>query len=238
MARRAADEIGELAGRRPGCVLALPTGRTPVPLYDEMARRAEDGRLDLDDATVFLLDEYVGLSPEDGACNLSFLERHLLARLSVGVVVCPDGRVAKPEAEAATYEATIAAVGGLDLAVLGIGGNGHVGLNEPGTPANSRTRVATLALSSRRGLAWAFGGRVRDVPRAGYTLGLGTIMEARALLLLATGEAKARVLRRALAGPVTERVPASLLRGHPRLLVIVDEAAASLLPPSLETEGA
>ena len=238
MARRAADEVGELARCRPQCVLALATGRTPVALYEEMGRRAEDGRLDLDEATVFLLDEYVGPSPEDEGSNLSFLERHLLARLSIGLVVCPDGQAANPEAEAAAYESTIAGVGGLDLAVLGIGRNGHVGLNEPGTPADSRTRVAQLAPASRRDLAWAFGGRVRDVPRAGYTLGLGTIMEARAILLLATGEAKARVLRRALAGPVTEAVPASLLRWHPRLLVIVDEAAASLLPPSLNTEEA
>jgi glucosamine-6-phosphate deaminase len=236
--RRAADEIGDLARRRPECVLALPTGRTPIALYEEMARRAEDGRLDLDQATVFLLDEYVGLSPEDEASNLSFLERHLLDRVAVGTVICPDGRLANTEAEASTYEATIIDAGGLDLAVLGIGGNGHIGLNEPGTPPDSRTRVAALTPSSRRDLAWAFGGRVRDVPKAGYTLGLGTIMEARALLLLATGETKARVLRRALAGPLTERVPASLLRRHPRLLVIVDEAAASLLPPSLETEGA
>jgi len=238
MARRAADEIGELARRRPRCVLALPAGRTSVALYEEMGRRENDRRLDLGQATVFLLDEYVGLLPEDEVTNLSFLERHLLARLPVGLVVCPDGGAANPEAEAAAYEAAIAGVGGLDLAVLGIGGNGHVGLNEPGTPPDSRTRVAQLAPSSRRDLAWAFGGRTRNVPRAGYTLGLGTILEARSLLLLATGEAKARILRHALAGPVTEAVPASLLRRHQRLLVIVDEAAASLLPPSLKTEEA
>lgn len=236
MARLAADKIGELARRRPECVLALPTGHTPLPLYEEMAQRAEDGRLDLGEATVFLLDEYVGLPPEHEASNLSFLERHLLDRVQVGTVICPDGRVADPDAETATYEATIAVVGGLDLAVLGIGRNGHIGLNEPGSPADSRTRVVELTLSSRRNLAWGFGGRVRDVPRTGYTLGLGTIMEARALLLLATGEAKARILRRALAGPVTEKVPTSLLRRHASLLVVADEAAASLLPASLDVE--
>ena len=238
MARRAADEIAGLVRRRPQCVLALPAGRTPIPLYEEMVRRGEVGRLDLGETTVFLLDEYTGLSPEHEASNLSFLERHLLARLPVGLVICPDGRLADTEAEAATYEGAVTGVGGLDLAVLGIGGNGHVGLNEPGTPPDSRTRVAELSPSSRRDLAWAFGGRLRDVPRAGYTLGLGMIMEAQALLLLATGEAKARIMRRALAGPLTEAVPASLLRRHPSLLVIVDDAAASLLPPSLEAEGA
>jgi glucosamine-6-phosphate deaminase len=236
MGRLAADEIGDLARRLPECVLALPTGHTPVALYEEMARRAEDGRLDLGEATVFLLDEYVGLSPEHEASNLSFLDRHLLSSVPVGTVICPDGRVADPDAETATYEATIGGVGGLDLAVLGIGRNGHIGLNEPGTPEDSRTRVAELTPSSRRDLAWGFGGRVRDVPKTGYTLGLGTIMEARALLLLATGEAKARILRRALTGSVTEKVPASLLRRHPSLLVMADEAAASLLPDSLEAE--
>ncbi len=237
MARLAADEIGELASRRPECVVALPTGRTPLSLYEEMAKRAENGHLDLGEATVFLLDEYVGLPPEHEASNLSFLQRHLLNRVPVGTVICPDGRVADPEAETATYEATIAGVGGLDLAVLGIGRNGHIGLNEPGASVDSRTRVVELTLSSRRDLAWGFGGRVRDVPKTGYTLGLGTVLEARALLLLATGESKARILRRALAGPMTENVPASLLRRHARLVVIADEAAASLLPDSLEAEG-
>jgi glucosamine-6-phosphate deaminase len=235
MACRAADEIEALARRRPQCLLALPTGRTPIELYEEMRRRAHDGRLDLTQATVALLDEYVGLSPEDGGSNLSFLKRHLLAHVPVRTVLYPNGRAADPEAEAARYEAAIAEAGGLDLAVLGIGSNGHVGLNEPGAPPDSRTRVAKLTSSSRRDLAWAFGGQVSDVPRAGYTLGLGTITEARALLLLATGEGKAHILRRALMGPVTEAVPASLLRRHPRLLVIADEAAASLLPPSLGT---
>ena len=228
LGRRAADRLADLLARRPAAVLALPTGRSPLPLYEEVTRRARKGLIDLTSTTIFALDEYRGLFRHDASSCFSFLRRHLLAGVRVGRVFAFDGQAADPAAECRRYESALAEAGGLDLAVLGIGRNGHLALNEPGSPFDSRTRPVSLADETRADQAWLFDDPSR-LPRGGLTMGLGTLMEARAVLLLASGAAKADILSIALTGPVTESVPASVLQRHTRVTVIAEEAAAPRL---------
>ncbi len=228
MGRRAADHLADLLARRPNAVLALPTGRTPLPFYKELARRAKEGLIDLSDATVFCLDEYRGLFRHNAESCFSFLRRHLLAHAQVGRLFAFDGQAPDPDAECRQYESTLAALGGLDLAVLGIGRNGHLALNEPGSPLDSRTRLVSLTEETRADQVWLFG-HLSRVPKQGFTMGLGTLMEAKSVLLLVSGADKADILAMALTGPVTEAVPASVLQRRPHLTLIADEAAAARL---------
>lgn len=228
MGSRAAERLAELVARKPEAVLALPSGRTPLPLYEELGRRHPDGRVDLSEVTVFCLDEYRGLPHQSEESYVAFLQRNLLSKVKVGCLFAFDGQAPDTTLECQMYEAALADASGLDLAVLGIGRNGHLALNEPGSPFDSRTRLVSLTEETRADQAWLFGDPSR-VPREGLTLGLGTLLNARAILLLASGRAKADILSVALAGPVTEAVPASALQRHPQVTVIADETATSLL---------
>ncbi len=228
LARRAADCIVDLVAARPDAVLALPTGRTPLGMYPELVDRVRGGQADLSLVTVFALDEFAGVPHQHPASNSSYLVRNLLAHAPVARAFSLDGTPSDYDEECRAYEAAIAEAGGIDLAVLGIGRSGHVGFNEPGSAFDSRTRRVKLRPESREDLTWAFPDS-RSAPGYGLTMGLGTIMAARAILLLATGERKAQILARALRGRPTPRVPASVLQRHPRLIVIADNAAAALL---------
>lgn len=224
--------VAELVSDRPGAVLGLATGSSPLPVYRELARRHAAGRLSLAGARAFLLDEYIGLPEGHPQAYRSFvareLERHV--DLAPGAVRGPDVRATGPAllAACAGYEAAIAEAGGVDLQLLGIGVDGHIGFNEPGSSLASRTRIKTLTDRTRADNARFFAS-AEEVPRHVLTQGVGTILEARHLVLLAFGAAKAEAVARAVEGPVTAMVPGSALQLHPHATVVVDEPAAARL---------
>ncbi len=234
-ARAAAEAVAlflaECLYEDPSLVMGLPTGRTPVPMYRALVTLHRQGRADFSRATTFNLDEFVGLPISHRGSYHAFMTRHLFAHVNLDAsrTHLPDGMSAHPRAAAAAYDAAIAAAGGLDLVVLGIGANGHIGFNEPAAQLPAATNVVTLRPSSRRGNAKGFGGDASRVPKRAISMGVGTILSARHVLLMATGVEKAAIVAKALRGPVTTRVPASLLQLHPRAVVVLDKAAASLI---------
>jgi glucosamine-6-phosphate deaminase len=207
-------------------VLGLATGRTPLQLYQELIVR----KLDWRQVRTFNLDEYVGLPPEHPQSLHSVMWANLFQHVNIdrANVHLPDGQAGDIPAHCAAYEAAIRAAGGIDVQVLGIGTDGHIGFNEPMSSLASRTRIKTLTGQTRRDNATAFGGEAR-VPRHVITMGIGTIMDARQVVLLAFGEAKARAIAAAVEGPVAAITPASALQLHPVVKVCLDEPAARLL---------
>lgn len=218
--RQAADLVQNLLSAKPEAVFALPTGRTPTALYTELARR----RLDFRQARAFNLDEYVGLASDHPESFASYMEQNFFQHVQFGHRRIPNGLAADLAAEAADYEAAIQAAGGLDLAILGVGEDGHIAFNEPSSSLASRTRVQALHSSTRQANLSSFPSG--EVPTHGLTMGVGTILEARHCLLLATGERKAGILRKVIEGPVSSMVPASALQLHARATVLIDESAA------------
>ena len=228
LARAAADRVVGVVDRSPSATLAFPTGSTPLGLFEELVRRIRAGEADFSRAVFFCLDEYLGLSQEDPNSLTGWLFREFFvpAGIEPSQVHTVPSEAADPVREAAAYERALADAGGLDLAVLGIGGNGHVAFNEPGSALDSRTRVIDLAPESREQAAAYWAGTF-PAPTQAMTMGVATLLDARAIVLIASGEAKADVLRQALRGPISPAVPASLLRTQPeKLTVIIDDAAA------------
>ena len=230
VARVAADRIADVVRRRPDAVLGLATGSSPLGTYAELARRVAAGSLDLSRARGFALDEYVRIPADHPESYAAVVEREVTRplRMDPARVRVPDGRAADLDAAAADYEEAIATAGGIDLQLLGIGANGHIGFNEPTSSFASRTRVKTLAPRTRADNARFFGSP-GEVPVHCLTQGLGTILEARELLLVAQGEAKAAAVAAAVEGPLTSMCPGSALQLHPRATVVVDAAAAGRL---------
>ena len=223
--------IAELVAKHPRSVLGLATGSTPLVVYRELARRHEAGELSLARARAFLLDEYIGLPSDDPQAYRAFIARELEAHVDFGpgAVRGPDVRVGAGELAAACdrYEQAIRDAGGVDVQLLGIGSDAHIGFNEPGSSLASRTRIKTLTAQTRHDNARFFDGDVDAVPWHVVTQGIGTILEARHLVLLAFGSEKAEAVASAVEGPVTAMVPASALQLHPHATVVVDEAAAT-----------
>lgn len=230
VARVAADVVQALVDRRPDAVLGLATGSSVLGLYGELARRVDAGTLSLRAVTGFLLDEYVGLPPDHPQAYRTVIRTELLDRvdLAPGAVQGPQAERSDVAAACEEYEARIAAAGGVDLQLLGIGTDGHVAFDEPGSSLASRTRIKTLTARTRSDNARFFDDPA-DVPRHVLTQGLGTILDARHLLMLATGERKADAVAAMVEGPVTARVPASVLQLHRYATVLLDPAAASRL---------
>jgi glucosamine-6-phosphate deaminase len=230
VARRAADIVEANIRARPQAVLALPAGHTPLGLYAELVRRHREQGLDFAGVVTFNLDEYLGLAGDDPRCFRALVASHFHAHVNIRPenARALDGAAENPHAECAAYEVAIAEAGGLDLAVLGIGADGHVGFNEPGSSLGSRTRPKTLTRETAAANAAGF--RDADaVPRVALTMGVGTILSARRCLLLGTGTEKAAVLRAAIEGPVTAQITASALQLHPDATFVIDEDAASKL---------
>ena len=227
VARAGAAACVALVRRQPDAVLGLATGSTPIALYRELVAAHRRRELSLAGVTTFNLDEYVGLAPSDPRSYHSYVQQHLLGQVDIdpGRVHIPNG-LAHPQTEAARYERAIGAIGGIDLQLLGIGRNGHIGFNEPTSSLASRTRVKTLAPQTLRDNSRHFDPGEWQ-PRLAITVGIGTILDAREILLVATGEAKADAVAAAVEGPVTAMVPASALQLHPRVTVLTDEAAAT-----------
>ena len=217
---------GHVAGsERP--VIGLATGRTPLAIYARLVAAARDGRVDFSRTTSFNLDEYRGLDPEHPASFAAYMRRNLFDHVAMGATHMPAG-LGNAEAEASAYEAAIARAGGIGLQLLGIGRNGHIAFNEPGARFDSRTRVVRLAEETRAANAPDFP-EGETVPGEAMTMGIGTILEAKRILLVATGGAKRTALARAVAGPPDATCPASALLLHPHVTILCDrEAAADL----------
>lgn len=222
----AARIIARLLREKPNAVLGLATGSTPLLLYHELIRM----KLDWSRVTTFNLDEYVGLPPDHPQSYHYFMHTHLFRHINIprNQVHIPDGMAKDIPSFCKHYEDQIAAAGGIDLQVLGIGTDGHIGFNEPSSSLASRTRIKTLTDQTRRDNARFFGS-LEEVPYHVITMGIGTIMEARQIVLLAFGKHKARAIAEAVEGPITAMNPASVLQMHPVVKVCLDEAAASEL---------
>ncbi len=222
----AARIIARLLREKPDAVLGLATGSTPLRLYQVLV----DMNLDWSGVTTFNLDEYIGLPREHSQSYHSFMWENLFRHVNIKRenVHIPDGNAADIPAFCAAYEAAIRAAGGIDLQVLGIGTDGHIGFNEPTSSLASRTRIKTLAPRTRKDNARFFGSE-EAVPHHVITMGIGTIMETRLNLLLAFGSSKAGAIAEAVEGPLTSLNPASILQMHPVVKVCLDEPAAGLL---------
>jgi glucosamine-6-phosphate deaminase len=225
----AAHRIARLLRETPDAVLGLATGSSPLGVYDELARMHREEGLNFSRATTFNLDEYVGLGAQDPGSFRRYMEEHFFRHVNVDPrrVHVPDGRAPDVAAHCRAYEEAIRAAGGIDLQLLGIGRDGHIGFNEPSSSLASRTRLKTLTAQTRRDNAGRF--PAGDTPRHVITMGIGTIMDSRECLLLALGDHKSRAVAAAVEGPITASVPASILQMHMTVKVIIDEPAARLL---------
>lgn len=233
-ARALANEIARAVSRNPRLVLGLPTGRTSIPVYRELAAFARLHEIDFSCATTFNLDEFVGLSADDEQSYHAFMRRHLFehVNLSPKNTHLLNGTADDAEAECRRYEWAIARAGGIDLMVLGLGRNGHIGFNEPDRSLVTRTHRTHLKPSTRRANAFLFGHRISAVPHEALSMGMGTILQARRIVLLVTGRSKARAVERVLSGRLTTRVPASFLQLHRDVEVWLDGDAAAFISRS------
>lgn len=232
LSREAATIVAERVGQRPAMMIGLPTGNTPRGMYERLVQMYKEGAVDFSQVRTFNLDEYWGVEPDHPAAFARYIHDEFVSHVNISAerahVPAGTGDAARV---AAAYEALIAEGGGLDLVILGIGGNGHIGFNEPGTSFDARTGLVRLAERTRADAlnpGYAFN-TAEEVPHHGISMGIATIMEARQVLLLASGSSKAEAIGLALEGPVTEAVPASVLQHHANVTVVVDEAAAFAL---------
>ncbi len=230
VARTAAQFVADLVRRKPNCVLGLATGSTPLGMYNELIRLHREDGLDFSGVATFNLDEYVGLGPDHPHSYRRFMQTSLFDHLNIAPANThvPDGLAKDFDSFCRLYEQAIRDAGGIDLQVLGIGTDGHIAFNEPGSSLGSRTRLKTLAPETIQDNARFFGSP-EAVPRLAVTMGVGTILECRQCLLLATGESKAKAIRNTVEGPVTAQVTASALQLHRDVIVMVDEEAGRLL---------
>jgi glucosamine-6-phosphate deaminase len=227
----AAEVVVATIHGKPNAAISLPTGSTPLGMFDILSARVASGEIDFSNVEIFCLDEYVGVNFDDPGSLTRWLWDALLHRIGVTPehVHALPSTAADLSTAAITYDEVISARGGLDLAVLGLGPNGHIGYNEPGSTPNSRTRVISLTPESLSQASSYWNGTV-SIPDRAMTIGVGTLLESRRIVLLVTGGAKAEMLRRTLEEPMSADVPASWLRlAGPRLEVIADEEAASRL---------
>ncbi|MGE3804628.1 MAG: glucosamine-6-phosphate deaminase [Gemmataceae bacterium] len=230
MSRRAASIVAELIRRQPDAVLGLATGSTPIGLYRELIRLHREEKLDFARLTTFNLDEYEGLPAGHPQSYHHFMKDHLFAHVNLKSkrTHLLDGLARDAARACAAYERRILKAGGIDLQLLGIGGDGHIGFNEPGSSLAGRTELVllhprTIADNGR------FFDRLEDVPRRALSMGVGTILEARVCLILASGKNKAEAWARMIEGPISAQLPASALQLHPQVIALCDEAAAANL---------
>jgi glucosamine-6-phosphate deaminase len=226
LAIRASNIICEAVRAKPDARLGLPTGATPINTFRELERRSAAQAVDFSRATVFAIDEFAGVATEASGTNRAFFDRYL--RVAFHALRCPDAAAIDPDAHIRAFAEEIGRGGGLDLCVLGIGVNGHIAFNEPGSARDSRARAVALTPASREAHGGAFGGLER-VPVAGITLGVADLLESRRILVLAQGAGKACIVHAAIHGQQDAKVPATWLRSHPDVTWLLDAAAASML---------
>ncbi|HEV8606616.1 MAG TPA: glucosamine-6-phosphate deaminase [Tepidisphaeraceae bacterium] len=230
MSIAAAREVANVLNAKPNAVLGMATGSTPLGLYQELVRLHKKGELDFSHVTTFNLDEYVGLPITHPQSYHHFMHEHLFRHINIPPqnIHIPSGTTTNYRAFCAWYESRIKECGGIDLQILGIGTDGHIGFNEPGSSLSSRTRLKTLARQTIDDNARFFKNR-NEVPIYAITMGVGTVLEAREIVLLASGSKKAEAIAAAVEGPVTSMITASALQHHPSTRVYLDEEAAAHL---------
>ena len=231
MSRKAANILSAQVILKPDSVLGLATGSTPIGMYDQLVEWYKKGDLDFSKVKTVNLDEYKGLTHDNDQSYYYFMHEHLFDRVNIDPANTnvPDGTEEDPEKECARYEKLIESMGGVDIQLLGIGHNGHIGFNEPDSTFAKTTHCVDLAESTIEANKRFFAS-VDDVPRQAYTMGIGTIMKEKKILLIVNGESKADAVAKAFFGPVTPEVPASILQFHSDVVVIGDSAALSKIP--------
>lgn len=228
LSKKAACIIAAQVTEKPDCVLGLATGSSPLGTYKYLIEKYNNGELDFSEVKTANLDEYKGLTKDNDQSYYYFMNHNFFEHVNINMehTNIPDGTAEDSEKECGHYEEVIKALGGVDLQLLGIGHDGHIGFNEPGETFAKMTHCQDLAEmtieANKRFFASA-----DDVPRQAYTMGIGTIMRARKILLIASGKDKAAILKEALYGPITPNVPASILQFHPNVVVVADEDALS-----------
>ena len=230
-AKKAADIVEETIKSKENPVLVLPTGGTPVPMYAELVSRYQAGTLSFSKVTSYNLDEYVGMDYNHPESYHGFMKRNLFAHVDEPCenIHVPEGMAADPEQAAKDYNAGLDACGGIDLAVLGIGPNGHIAFNEPGSDPEGRTQVVSLTQETIDANKRFFDGDMSKVPTKALTMGIKDILSAKKILLLASGAGKAGIVKESFKGEITKMVPASLLQNHPNVVILLDEGAAAEL---------
>lgn len=231
MSRKAANIISAQIIMKPDCVLGLATGSTPVGTYRQLIEWYEKGDLDFSRVSTVNLDEYRGLTHIDPQSYYYFMQENLFDHVNIDKAAThvPDGTNPDAADACAKHEQIIKSLGGIDLQLLGLGNNGHIGFNEPGAAFEKETHLVDLAESTIRANARFFAS-IDEVPKQAYTMGIRTIMQAKKILVVVSGEGKADIVSRAFFGPVTPEVPASILQMHPDVTVVCDEAALSMSP--------
>lgn len=230
ISRLAAELIAKVVRAKPNAVLGLATGTTPIGTYKELIRMHKEGGLDFSQVTTFNLDEYVGLPPTHDQSYRYFMNENLFNHINIDKkrTYVPDGMAKDIPAFCKWYEDQMLKAGGIDVQLLGIGANGHIAFNEPGSSLGSRTRVKSLDEKTIKDNARFFKS-INEVPRYAITMGIGTIMDARILILLANKKNKADAIAKTVEGPITAMVPATIVQLHPKAIIITDKAAASKL---------
>lgn len=230
MSRRAASIIAAQVILKPDCVLGLATGSSPIGAYKRLAKQYQKGKLDFSAVRTVNLDEYKGLGAGDEQSYITFMNENLFSKINIAKenTNVPNGLNKDAAAECARYDKVIEGMGGIDLQLLGIGNNGHIGFNEPAESFADGTHMVMLTKGTREANARFFAS-LDEVPTAAYTMGIGSIMRAKMILLIASGKAKAQAVKDTVSGPVTPQVPASVLQLHPNVVLVGDEEALSLL---------
>jgi len=235
MCQVAARKFADIIRKKPNCVLGLATGSTPLGVYKELIRIHKDEDLDFSLVQTFNLDEYVGISREHDQSYYYFMKKNLFDHVNIhpNSIHIPDGMASDIEQECLEYEKQIIEAGGIDLQILGIGSNGHIAFNEPFSSLGSRTRIKTLTEKTRQDNARFFES-MDEVPKYAITMGVGTIMESRSIILLAAGSNKAWAIKNTVEGPITAKVPATIVQIHRHATVLVDRNAASELTDAIK----
>ena len=231
MSRKAANIIASQVILKPDCVLGLATGSTPVGTYEELIRRYEQGDLDFSRVHSINLDEYRGLAGDNDQSYRYFMNTHLFDSINIDKknTYVPDGLEPDSEKACRDYEEIIKAHGGVDLQILGLGHNGHIGFNEPGSTFEKETHCVTLSETTRQANARFFSS-MDEVPTEAYTMGIGSIMQAKKIVVIVTGEGKREIVKKAFLGPITPEVQASVLQLHNDVILVGDEAALADFP--------
>lgn len=229
--RVAANIISAQVIMKPDCVLGLATGSTPIGTYEQLIRWYEKGDLDFSQVHSINLDEYRGLSPENDQSYRYFMNTHLFDKINIDKknTYVPDGLEPDKEKACRDYEEIIHAHGGVDLQILGLGHNGHIGFNEPGSAFEKETHCVTLTENTRQANARFFA-TMDEVPTEAYTMGIKSIMQAKKIVVIVSGESKNEIVKKAFLGPITPEVPASVLQLHNDVTLVGDEAALAGFP--------
>ncbi|MCR5194833.1 MAG: glucosamine-6-phosphate deaminase [Pseudobutyrivibrio sp.] len=227
---RAAQIVADQIKFKNDSVLGLATGTTPIGMYKTLVEKYKEGEITFQDVKTVNLDEYRGLADDDKNSYHYFMNENLFSKVDIDIANThlPNGMANVPEEECKEYEDLLKSLGGVDLQILGLGGNGHIGFNEPGTPFTETTHLVNLTDSTIKANSRLFE-KIEDVPKQAYSMGIKSILDAKRILMIVTGESKAEALAKVVKGPVTEDVPGSILQRHRDVIIICDEAAAAKL---------